>query len=140
MQIVIAQSDNAPGLEAIERTCFSSPWTAQQFRDSMASGNYTFLAAQQRDILGYMGYYTVDNQAFVTNIAVLPAHRAQGIAHSLIEHAKKQLAGKQLLLEVRMSNHAAIKLYEKTGFVPTGVRKSFYTAPTEDALLMEIKL
>ena len=79
----------------------------------------------------------------ITNIAVHPDHRGQGlglaIVQALIKHAKAERLA-SITLEVRVSNTPAITLYKKVGFLEVGRRKGFYTKPTEDALIMELKL
>ena len=90
-----------------------------------------------------MGCQTVLDEGYITNVAVSPDCRRQGIGRALIaelaERAKR--AGLAFVtLEVRASNTPAIALYEGAGFKPVGVRKNFYTAPSEDAVLMTLYL
>ena len=122
----------------IERQCFATPWTDDQIRNSDDSTVF-FLAKAEGKTVGYGGMYTVLDEGYVTNIGVLPAWRRKGIGAKIVKQlidfsVEKHLAF--LSLEVRVSNTAAITLYEKFGFERVGLRKNFYHAPKEDALIM----
>ena len=125
-------------LAEIERACFHAPWSEQMLREELGRG--IFLVAEQAgETVGYVGCQTVLDEGYITNVAVDPACRRQGIARALIDALQSRAAAAGLAfvtLEVRASNAAAIALYEKVGFVPVGTRRNFYTAPTEDAVLM----
>ena len=86
--------------------------------------------------------YVLD-EGGITNVAVFPVHRRQGIADALLNELLRRAKGLGLAtvtLEVRETNAPAIALYQKTGFVPVGRRKNYYTSPTEDAILMTVTL
>lgn len=122
----------------IERQCFATPWTDDQIRNSDDSTVF-FLAKAEGKTVGYGGMYTVLDEGYITNIGVLPAWRRKGIGAKIVKQLidfsiEKHLAF--LSLEVRVSNTAAITLYEKFGFKRVGLRKNFYHAPKEDALIM----
>lgn len=122
----------------IERSCFATPWTDEQIRNSDDSTVF-FIAKIEDKTIGYGGMYTVLDEGYVTNIGVLPDYRRRGIGakivKSLIDYSiEKALAF--LSLEVRASNQAAISLYSSFGFKEVGTRKNFYTNPKEDALIM----
>lgn len=90
-------------------------------------------------IVGYGGLWLTFEDAHVTTIAVDPAHRGKGVGelllNALIDHAY-ELGGKQITLEVRVSNTTAQRLYLKYGFQPAGTRPRYYTDNGEDALIM----
>ena len=90
-------------------------------------------------LVGYGGLKMVLDEADVTNICVHPDYRRLGIGRDLLE-AMLAMAGKRgirrIYLEVRVSNQAAIHMYEEAGFKETGRRRGFYEKPREDALLM----
>ena len=94
-------------------------------------------------VVAYGGMLITVDEGQITNIAVHPEHRGQGlglaIVQALIKHAKAEHLA-TITLEVRVSNTPAISLYRKVGFAEVGRRKGFYTKPTEDALIMELKL
>ena len=86
-----------------------------------------------------MGIYCTLDEGEITNVAVAPAARRRGIARALLTELKQQLACRnvaRIVLEVRVSNEPAIRLYEQMGFSVLGVRKNFYEKPTEDAYIM----
>ena len=90
-----------------------------------------------------MGAYTVLDEMQITNVAVSPNARRQGIGNKLIgaltEEAKTHSLA-SVTLEVRASNLPARALYEKHGFAVVGTRKNFYSHPTEDGVLMTLYL
>ena len=94
-------------------------------------------------LLGYCGFWEVSGEADITNIAVHPDYRRRGIAKKLLESAIREAKkrGLSLLtLEVRLSNTAAISLYENYGFRRVGERKRYYSNPTENALIMTMNM
>lgn len=159
------QAHHLPALAALERDCFSQPWSADGFRSELANPTADFLLAVMpvegggdypqgygiyRDemltgmLFGYVGMHSVLDEGEIANLAVSPFARRTGVARELLSAlytAAKERGVLSITLEVRESNHAAIALYEGEGFVPVGKRKNFYTRPLEDALLMtkEIK-
>lgn len=125
---------------ALERECFSVPWSEENLRQSLASPNYLFFVAEEDGhIAGYAGLLRVADEGDITNIAVETAYRGKGIgtelARALLEEGRK-LDIRAFTLEVRVSNVTAIHVYEKLGFESVGVRKRFYEKPVEDAVIM----
>lgn len=129
---------------ALDKICFSVPWSADSFRaETENEVAVYFVAEEDGRIIGYCGFWQVAGEGHITNVAVLPAYRKQGVGSRLVSEmvrcAKK--AGLSLMtLEVRKSNQAAIALYEKFGFSTLGERKNYYRAPVEDALIMTVFL
>lgn len=136
------EAGHLPALAAIERACFRAPWSEQALREELGKG--IFLVAERAGAaVGYVGCQTVLDEGYITNVAVLPAARRQGVARALLGALTEQAARQGLAfvtLEVRASNAPAIALYEGAGFRPAGVRRRFYTQPTEDAVLMTLRL
>jgi ribosomal-protein-alanine N-acetyltransferase len=128
----------------LERACFSDPWSEDAIRDSITNPLYTFLVAREGGrTVGYVGAYTVVGEMQITNVAVSPAARRQGVGNRLIGELVRQASEQQarlITLEVRASNRPAIALYEKLGFTEVGVRRGFYSHPTEDGILMTLYL
>ena len=126
----------------IERASFSTPWSRRAFEMEVDGSNrYAFylVARNASKIVGYLGTWLILNEIHVTNIAVKPDFRRQGIAEqllgSLFNQAKLQDID-AITLEVRASNHSAQKLYQKLGFKTMGVRSKYYQDNNEDALIM----
>lgn len=129
-----------PALAALERACFSRPWSEQALRDELDNPTAVFFVAvgETGDVLGYVGMHHILDEADITNVAVFPAARRQGVGRALIQAVADYALVQALVrvtLEVRASNAAAIALYEGFGFVQDGRRPRFYSDPTEDALL-----
>ena len=132
-----------PALAEIENLSFAAPWSADALREELANPPAVFLVALSADgvPVGYAGMHAVAGEGFFTNVAVHPAYRRQGVADTLIQALAaygKQNDFYRLALEVRVSNTAAIRLYEKHGFVKDGIRPRFYSAPTEDAAMYSL--
>jgi ribosomal-protein-alanine N-acetyltransferase len=127
---------------ALEAACFSLPWSEDALREELQNPHARFLVALDDDtVVGYMGCHLLFDEAAITNIATSPARRREGIARQLLQHQAAALHAEgacRLTLEVRVSNHAARRLYEQEGFVLDGVRPRFYERPTEDAALYSL--
>ena len=128
-------------IEAIERQCFSCPWTLEQLRSQLSDDRHVFLAAVAENgaVLGYVGMMFVLDEGYISNVAVAPAFRRQGVADALISALMtraEELKMAFVTLEVRAGNEPAKALYAKHGFVPVGRRKNYYDLPKEDAILM----
>ncbi len=124
----------------LERECFSSPWSAEALREELSNSQAHFLCAEcSGAVAGYIGVQEIVGEAYITNVAVFSAFRRKGIAQQLLLSAQDGAIARNcdfITLEVRKSNEAAIALYKKNGFDIVGERKNFYTAPSEDALIM----
>lgn len=134
------QSSHLEQVAEIEKKSFVHPWSIESLKAELyKDDSYFFVAIADEKIVGYMGFNTVLDEAYVANVAVLPQYRGQGIGRALVNHACvlcREMNMSFITLEVRSSNLPAISLYQSIGFKEVGRRKNFYTEPTEDALLM----
>ena len=142
MEILLldAQPHHIPALEKLEAQCFSQPWTAGMLASQMPDERHVFLVAEGGgEVLGYVGMMHILDEGYISNVAVSPHARRQGIGDRLIR-ALLQRAGELELsfvtLEVRESNSPARALYAKHGFQDVGLRKNYYDQPKENAILM----
>ncbi len=125
---------------ALEEKCFSLPWTRGMFEDELYNPNAFYLVLEiSGQICGYAGLWKIIDEGHITNVAVHPDFRRSGygkrLIEALVDYAKmSELIG--LTLEVRVSNVAAISLYERFGFKASGRRKRYYSDNNEDALIM----
>ena len=140
MNILVMEERHLAALAEIERACFHAPWSETMLREELGKGIF-LVAEQDGRTAGYVGCQTVLDEGYITNVAVSPDFRRQGIAKALITELIEQAKAKRLAfvtLEVRESNAAARALYAGAGFQPVGIRKNFYSNPTENAVLMTI--
>ena len=144
IEIVPMEESHLPELARLEALCLSSPWSENALREELHNPNALFLTALcQGKPAGYVGSLCVLDEGDICNVAVFPEYRRQGAATALLtaliaEGKRRGLA--VLMLEVRRSNEGARTFYEKMGFETVGVRKNFYTAPKEDAILMNFNI
>lgn len=134
------QTEDVERVCELERQIFSCPWTKKGFDDSLGLACTVFLTAEENGkIVGYAGMYTSLDEAEITNVAVKKEERRRGIGGLLVQRLKEEAAKRgivKIVLEVRVSNEGAYRLYGNCGFQKCGVRKNFYEAPKEDAYLM----
>lgn len=126
----------------LEVNSFSAPWPKSAFEEIVDKKDADYFLAEDIDnnklIAGCVLFYIVD-EGDIFNVAVNKDYQGNGIATKLIEFAISQgvEAGlKDFTLEVRKSNIAAIRVYEKCGFESEGIRPGFYSNPKEDAVIM----
>ncbi len=140
-RITDAREEQLGQIRALETACFSEPWTEDQLRGQLRDGMHEFLVAEAEDgeVLGYVGMTYVLDEGYLSNVAVAPGWRRQGLAQALLKALLERARALELAfvtLEVRRGNAPAVALYEKLGFSPVGERKNYYERPREDALLM----
>jgi [ribosomal protein S18]-alanine N-acetyltransferase len=125
----------------IEIASAPHPWTAGIFADELAqSGTRRYVVALENEkVVGFCGLLLSVDEGHITNIAVDPTLRRRGYAHAMMLAVVRTAIAKSLralTLEVRVSNKAAIALYQRFGFAPGGVRPRYYPDNGEDALIM----
>jgi ribosomal-protein-alanine N-acetyltransferase len=133
----LAYSD-LPAVISIERRSFPTPWSLAMFVLELSKPSGICLAATDGDqLLGYLVCSRYDQVWHLMNVAVAPDRRRAGIARRLISKLVEEGGGKlPFTLEVRVSNHPAIAMYERLGFRSAGVRPRYYQDNGEDALIM----
>jgi len=142
VKIVPMTADHLEELEKLERICFSRPWSRKMLAEELENQCAAFLVAEDGvsgRVLGYAGLMVVADEGYITNVAVFPEYRRQGIAAQILQVFLQFAAANHLAfltLEVRPSNAAAIALYQGFGFEEVGRRKNYYDLPKEDALIL----
>jgi ribosomal-protein-alanine N-acetyltransferase len=128
-------------VEAIERESYRTPWSRSMFDaelrkpSSLALGAFT----EEDALAGYAFVSRYVDAWHVMNVAVADAFRRRGIASALLGRlfeVTESDSRRGYTLEVRVSNTGAIRLYERLGFEPRGIRRGYYTDNREDALIM----
>ena len=131
---------------AIERASFTMPWSRGAFLYEMQQNRVARCWVAREDdnhVAGYLCLWEVADEVHITNVAVRPDARRQGIARGLLSSVLDNARArgfKIVVLEVRPSNHHALTLYESFGFRVVGRRHGYYYDTGEDALVMEIAL
>ena len=126
---------------AVEIASAPHPWTAGIFADELAQGptRRYVVALEDGRVVGFCGLLLSLDEGHITNIAVDPTLRRRGYAHAMMLVTVRTAIAKSLralTLEVRVTNKAAIALYQRFGFAPGGVRPRYYPDNGEDALIM----
>jgi ribosomal-protein-alanine N-acetyltransferase len=133
--------DDIADVQEIERASFPVPWPANAFRHELTQNrNARYVVAREDGrAVGYGGLWLMVDEAHITTFAVLPEHRRRKIGERMLQRMfeiAEDMGAEWLTLEVRVSNLAAQRLYEKYGFRRTGVRRRYYSDNNEDALIM----
>ena len=142
VKIVPMAAEHLDRLEQLERMCFSRPWSKKMLAEELDNQCAAFLVAVEPETekaVGYAGLLVVADEGYITNVAVDPSCRRQGVAAQLLQGFDNFAKGNHLAfltLEVRPSNAAAIALYEGFGFREVGRRRNYYDLPKEDALIL----
>ncbi len=150
LRIEPVRPDEIDRLLAIERESFTVPWTRKMFEAEITGNPFSRLdVARLPDthtgesrLIGFVCYWVVFDELHLLDVAVEPAFRRRGVGRRLVAHALARGAEqgvKRAMLEVRLSNHAAQRLYEGFGFRTVGTRPKYYTHPVEDARLLELQ-
>lgn len=131
---------DAAAVSELEKECFSSPWSCKSLESEAENPSSEFFVLEANNtVAAYMGMHIILDECYITNVAVKGSMRKKGYGQALVENAlcvAKSKACSFITLEVRVSNHAAISLYQKCGFEKAGERKDFYSMPKENALIM----
>ena len=140
MEIRAWAKEDISKIAALERECFSDPWTEESLQQGFSQPIfYGTLIEEQGEIVGYACQTVLFEDAEIAIVAVAPAHRKRGLGKVLMNAMQEQAIGlgaEQTFLEVRVSNLAALALYRGFGFKDVRVRKRYY-ADGEDALVMK---
>ncbi len=135
--------DDIPAVMEIENRSFPTPWSASSFRHELHENPYASLfvvrSLEPPGVIGFACVWVVDQELKINNLAVHPGWRQRGFGTRLIRFLLDFALGqgcREASLEVRPSNEAALRLYNKSGFLQVGRRKNYYSDTHEDALVM----
>ena len=132
-----------PEILRIERLSFSSPWSASAFAQEVRK-QYALsrVAVSGERVVGYVCVNIIFDDCHILNLAVHPDFRRQAVGTVLMEEAlnrSREKGCRFFYLEVRLTNSGARAFYERFGFKVAGMRKQYYSAPVEDAVLMVLR-
>ncbi|UCE62736.1 MAG: ribosomal protein S18-alanine N-acetyltransferase [Nitrospirota bacterium] len=144
-----ASLEDLESMLEIEQVSFSVPWSRKSFEAELQGNEFSVVLTARSEIssgptgpvVGYICFWLVFDELRFLNLAIIPAWRRHGVGSQLVSQALSLgfCKGTQRgLLEVRESNQAAQALYQKFGFTVYAKRKSYYTNPDEDAILMSL--
>lgn len=132
--------EDVPFISRLEEETFSMPWSPESFLQMITKEDTRYYVAEEDGrLLGGCGLWMIAGEGNITNVAVAPEARRRGVGTGLLKRLLEEGNREGVTaytLEVRVSNEAAIHMYEKLGFVSEGIRPGFYEKPTEDAMIM----
>lgn len=143
MQIVTLGREHLSGVAKIEQECFSQPWSEKALEILLSDNAVAVVAVLDGEAVAYAGMTSVLDEGQITNVATLPSYRRRGFSRAVLEELIARAGEKgisSIFLEARVSNTPALSLYRSLGFCEIGTRRRFYSAPVEDAVLMELKI
>jgi len=138
----VASEQDIDDIIRVESVAFTRPWTREMYLSELEHHDVAFFYLARDPVgeaVGFCSWWRVLDEVHINNLAVLPEVRRRGVATALLERVLADGAAKgapRATLEVRQSNAAALRLYERLGFAVTAVRRSYYTHPDEDALIL----
>ena len=142
VRIIPMTNEHLDEVAALERECFSTPWSRNMLAEELENACSAFLVALDAadgSVVGYAGLLAIAGEGYITNVAVRPESRRGGVAGQLLDVFIRFAEGSGLAfltLEVHAGNYPAIALYGSRGFRGVGRRKNYYEHPKEDAIIM----
>jgi ribosomal-protein-alanine N-acetyltransferase len=139
------QAEDLDWVAEAEQAIYPFPWSRANFADSLDAGYSSWVMQREKAALGYAVLMQVVDEAHLLNISIMPALQGRGLGSQLLEHlcvVAQRFGARQMYLEVRDSNVAGQRLYDKWNFERVGRRKAYYPAPNgrEDAIVMRREL
>ena len=137
-----------PQVEALDRACFRTPWPEDSFHYELRPDSTSICLVAELDeagsepqIVGMVVVWLIADMAEVATLAVAPQERGRGVGRRLLASALQlawEAGARKSILEVRVSNTAALHLYYGLGYQPVGLRPGYYEDTHEDALLLTL--
>lgn len=140
--VIIKKMDeeDIDGVVAIEKESFVTPWSKEALSMELKNNMAMYIVARyDGKVVGYGGFWTIIDEAHITNIAVKKDFRGNGIGETILSSLIQicRVKGiKSMTLEVRKSNESAKNLYKKLNFKEVGIRPKYYSDNNEDAIIM----
>jgi len=134
--------EDIPTIMILEKKLFSTTWEEEMFIEEIEK-QYAYVLEIKDKIIGYICGWKLLDEFNITNIGIAVDFQRKGFGQKLVQFLISKLLDEkcfEFFLEVRESNHGAIKLYEKMGFNVIGSRKKYYKSPQEDAMTLGLIL
>ena len=140
MEFRFAEVKDIDSLFELEKKTFISPWTYSQFEYEIKDNSFSklLLIINEDELIGYIDYWIIFDQATINKICIKDEYRRRGLAQQLLDICFKEVKENECMvitLEVRTSNEKAIKLYQKNGFDIVLTKPQYYS-DGEDAYYM----
>lgn len=141
-RLSLADAADLEAVVEVEQASFTNPWTRQMFTWELENWAVSYLYVARTEhfaVAAYCCFWLVFDELHINNLAVRPECRGGGLGNELLVHIMsegRQLGARRATLEVRRSNDAARRLYERLGFRVAGTRPRYYSSPVEDALIL----
>jgi ribosomal-protein-alanine N-acetyltransferase len=141
LQFSLLEEKDLDELVALEKSCQQLPWNKALFAEELKNQGQCFwaLGRLEGELVAYMGFWKAVDEAHITNLGVHPKYQRRGLGEAMVRQGlelARSLGCVRATLEVRQSNAAAIKLYEKLGFTSVALRPGYYPDTKEDAVIM----
>ena len=139
---VLEGDEDLQGVLEVEGESFTNPWTREMYAwelQNRAVCHIYLVRTPECRVAGFCAFWLVFDEIHINNVALRAAFRRQGVGTALMRHVLgegKRLGARRATLEVRASNEPARRLYERLGFYVAGTRRSYYTNPVEDAVIL----
>ncbi len=134
------RTEEVPVIAEMEKTCFPDPWSLTMLEECFCNRfDVCLVMEEDGQFIGYCIFRILSGEGELFRIAVLPQHRGKGYGRKLMEAMEEYAKEEEvtsIMLEVRESNEAAKKLYTAYGFEVEHIRKSYYSNPVEDGVVM----
>lgn len=134
--------DDLDGVLHVEAESFTNPWTREMYAWELQNRSVCHIYVVRTDdcrVAAFCAFWLVFDEIHINNVAVLPHFRGRGMGLTLMQHVLaegRRLGARRATLEVRASNDAALRLYERLGFYVAATRRHYYSNPVEDALIL----
>jgi ribosomal-protein-alanine N-acetyltransferase len=138
----LSDDQDLDGVLAVEAESFTNPWTREMYAWELQNRSMCHILVVRTaecHVAGFCAFWLVFDEIHINNLAIRPGYRAHGIGSALLGRVLAEglaLGARRATLEVRASNDAARRLYERMGFYVAGVRRNYYSEPVEDALIL----
>jgi ribosomal-protein-alanine N-acetyltransferase len=130
------------GVLAVESESFTNPWTREMYTwelQNRAVCHIYLVRTADCPVAGFCAFWLVFDEIHINNVAIRPQFRGHGVGTTLMRHVlveARRLGARRATLEVRASNEAARRLYERLGFYVAATRRQYYSNPVEDAMIL----